>query len=43
VTEFFDLKYRVLMRNELSTEAKKILKSLNISPPKQALHLEETA
>jgi hypothetical protein len=43
VTEFFDLKYRVLMRNELSAEAKKILKSLDISPPKQVLHLEETA
>ena len=43
VTEFFDLNYRVLMRNELTQEAQNIFKSLKITPPKQVLRLEETA
>jgi transposase len=33
VTEFFDLKYRVLMRNEVTKDAEIILKSLKINPP----------
>ena len=43
VTEFFDLNYRVLMRNEMSPEARNILKSLDIPSPKKVLHLEQTA
>jgi len=43
VTEFFDLTYRVLMRNELTREAQNIFKSLKITPPKQVLHLEKRA
>jgi len=43
VTEFFDLNYRVLMRNEISPEARNILKSLDIPSPKKVLHLEQTA
>ncbi len=42
VTEFFDLNYRVLMRNELPSDTSNILKSLKIKPPKQVLHLEKT-
>ena len=33
VTEFFDSKYRVLMRNEVTKDAEIILKSLKINPP----------
>jgi hypothetical protein len=43
ITEFFDLKYRVLMRNEVTTEARNILKSLKIKVPKQLIHAEKTA
>jgi hypothetical protein len=43
VTEFFDLKYRVLMRNEMSPDVENLFKSLKINPPKQVVKLEETA
>lgn len=43
ITEFFDLKYRVLMRNEVTVEAENVFKSLKIRPPKQVIHMEETA
>jgi hypothetical protein len=43
ITEFFDLKYRVLMRNELTQDAIKILKSLKIKVPPQVIQLTETA
>jgi len=42
ITELFDLKYRVLMRNEVAPETEKILKSLKISIPKQVVELVET-
>ena len=42
ITEFFDLKNRVLMRNELPDSTKKILKSLKITPPKRIVDLENT-
>lgn len=42
ITEFFDLKNRVLMRNELPTRTKKILKLLKITPPKRIVDLENT-
>jgi transposase len=41
ITEFFDLKYRVLMRNEVTPEAENILKSLKIKPPPQVVQLTE--
>lgn len=41
VTEFFDSKYRVLMRNEVTEEAEKILKSLKIKPPARVIHMSE--
>ena len=40
VTEFFDLKNRVLMRNEISSETSNILKKLKIQTPKQILEVE---
>lgn len=40
ITEFFDLKNRVLMRNEISPQTTNILKKLNIKPPPQILALE---
>jgi hypothetical protein len=43
ITEFFDLKYRVLMRNELTQDAINILKSLEIKVPPQVIQLTETA
>ncbi|MBC2743513.1 MAG: hypothetical protein HGJ93_10840 [Desulfosarcina sp.] len=43
VTEFFKLNHRVLMRNELPSGARKIFKSLKITPPKQVIHLEENS
>jgi len=43
ITEFFDLKHRVLMRNELTNDALNILKSLKIKAPPQVIHLVETA
>ena len=42
ITEFFDLKNRVLMRNELPVSTRKILKSLKIKPPKRIVDLENT-
>jgi len=41
VTEFFDLNHRVLMRNELPTDTRNILKLLKIAPPRQVVHLEK--
>jgi transposase len=41
VTEFFDLNHRVLMRNEIPAETRKILKLLKINPPKQVVELAE--
>jgi hypothetical protein len=41
VTEFFHLNHRVLMRNELPSETRNVLKLLKINPPKQVVHLEE--
>ena len=41
VTEFFDSKYRVLMRNEVTEEAENILKSLKIKPPARVIHMSE--
>jgi hypothetical protein len=41
VTEFFDLKYRVLMRNEVTIDAEDILKSLKIKPPARVIHMSE--
>jgi hypothetical protein len=43
ITEFFDSKYRVLMRNELTKDAINILKSLKIKVPPQVIQLKETA
>lgn len=40
VTEFFDLKNRVLMRNEISEKTANILKALKIQTPRQVLALE---
>jgi hypothetical protein len=42
ITEFFDLKYRVLMRNELTQDAINMLKSLKIKTPPQIIQLKET-
>jgi hypothetical protein len=42
ITEFFDLNYRVLMRNEPPQDTLNILKSLKIKLPKQVIHLEQT-
>jgi hypothetical protein len=41
VTEFFDLNHRVLMRNELPADTRKILKLLKITPPRQVVQLEK--
>jgi len=43
VTEFFKLNHCVLMRNELPHRARKIFKSLKITPPKQIIHLEKNS
>ena len=43
VTEFFNLNYRVLMRNELPPQTYKVLKALKITPPPQVLSLENQA
>ena len=43
VTEFFDLKNRVLMRNEISPETANILKKLKIQMPKQILEVVNQA
>lgn len=43
ITEFFNLKFRVLMRNELPTPTINILKLLKITPPKQVVELEKLA
>ena len=41
VTELFDLNCRVLMRNEMPTASRNILKKLKITLPKQILSLEK--
>jgi hypothetical protein len=41
ITEFFNLNFRVLMRNELPPTTSNILKSLKIKPPSQVVQLEE--
>jgi transposase len=41
VTEFFDLNHRVLMRNELPADTRKMLKLLKIIPPRQVVQLEK--
>ncbi len=43
ITNFCNLKFRVLMRNELSVKLRKLLKILKISPPKKVIHLENIA
>jgi len=43
ITEFFHLNFRVLMRNELSSKAINILKSLNIKQPKKVVDLLENS
>jgi transposase len=40
VTKLFNLNQRVHLRNEISTETRNILKTLDIKVPKQVLHLE---
>jgi transposase len=42
ITELFDLKYRVLMRNEVAQQTVKILNSLKIPIPRQVVELVET-
>ena len=42
VTKFFDLNHRVCLRNEIAAETRKVLKQLDINPPKQLVHLEKT-
>lgn len=42
ITEFFQLNNRVLMRNELTTKNRNILKSLDIKPPKRVVDLKNT-
>lgn len=41
ITEFFNVKFRVLMRNELPASTTNILKLLKITPPKQVVELEK--
>lgn len=41
VTEFLDLNHRVLMRNEIAADTRKMLKLLKITPPRQVIHLEK--
>jgi transposase len=41
ITELFDLKYRVLMRNEVAQKTTNILKSLKIPMPRQVVELVE--
>jgi transposase len=41
VTEFLDLNHRVLMRNELPADTRKMLELLKITPPRQVIHLEK--
>jgi hypothetical protein len=43
ITNFFNLNFRVLMRNKMSTKLRNTLKSLNIPIPKKVVHLEKTA
>lgn len=42
VTKFFNLNQRVHLRNEITHETRNILKKLEIKPPKQLVHLENT-
>ena len=41
VSEFFDLKYRVLMRNEVTQKVVNIFKSLNIKSPPRVIDMSE--
>jgi transposase len=41
VTEFFNLNFRVLMRNELTQKTRNILKLLKINSPKQVIEIEK--
>ena len=43
ITNFYNLNFRVLMRNELGIKLRKILKLLKISPPKKVIHLKKIA
>jgi len=43
VTEFCNLNFRVLMRNELNNKTRNILKSLKITPPKKVISLQNIA
>lgn len=42
VTKFFHLNNRVYLRNEISADTRNILKKLDIKPPKQLIHLENS-
>ena len=41
VSEFFNLKFRFLARNEISPDTRNTLNLLKIKPPKQIIHLEK--
>jgi len=41
ITKLFNLNYRVLMRNELSTKTRNVLKLLKIKPPKKVIDLQK--
>jgi transposase len=43
ITNFYNLNFRVLMRNKLSVGIRKVLKLLKISSPKKVIHLEKIA
>ncbi len=43
ITNFYNLNFRVLMRNELGEKIRKTLKSLRIPPPKKVIHLDKIA
>lgn len=43
ITNFYNLNFRVLMRNKLSAKIRNILKQLKISLPKKVVHLERIA
>ncbi len=43
ITNFYNLNFRVLMRNKLGAKLRNILRILKISPPKKVIHLEKIA
>ena len=43
ITEFFNLNYRVFMRNELTDNSRNLLKLLKITAPKKVVDLQKTA